>query len=289
MPLNKVASLLLTIFIALTPLQHSSATTQNVTKKLYGVKGATLKPTKVSEKKYSYTIKGKTHSTISKEASREYSQTGTASYYGGKFHGRKTASGEIYDQEGFTAAHKSLALGSYALVTNLKNNRKVIVRINDRGPFSKARIIDLSKGAAREIGMLNAGISKVRVEALHVDSQGYITGKGAERLMQLAKKEGLPLKIKENGDDLAIKATGSASSSSEKSTDKTSRYLLKVIADNEREANKVTQKLKQKTRVEARNQRYEIIVNVADQAESLRVKRELSKLGQFQVFSYSEK
>ncbi|MGX2974212.1 septal ring lytic transglycosylase RlpA family protein [Ursidibacter arcticus] len=180
--------------------------TKNETKKRYGVKGANLTYMKVSNKKLTYREKGKSYTTINKEASRQYGQVGTASYYSGMFHGRKTASGEIYNKNGFTAAHKTLALGSYALVTNLRNGRKVIVRINDRGPFSHSRVLDLSMGAAREIGMISSGVAKVRIEALQVDKQGYISGKGAQALLQLAKKEGLPLKIKGEGNTLAIKA-----------------------------------------------------------------------------------
>ncbi|WP_232516820.1 septal ring lytic transglycosylase RlpA family protein [Ursidibacter maritimus] len=179
---------------------------KNETKKRYGVKGASLNYVKVSNKRLTYREKGKNHTTINKENSRQYGQVGTASYYAGKFHGRKTASGEIYNKNGFTAAHKTLALGSYALVTNLRNGRKVIVRINDRGPFSHSRVIDLSMGAAREIGMIHSGVAKVRIEALQVDRQGYISGKGAQALLQLAKKEGLPLKVKGEGSTLAIKA-----------------------------------------------------------------------------------
>ncbi|WP_373819526.1 septal ring lytic transglycosylase RlpA family protein [Glaesserella sp.] len=287
MQLRKLAWLVLAFSTVLTPL-HSSAASSNETKKLYGVKGAILKPTEVSDKKYTYTVKGKTHSTIGREASRGYSQTGIASYYGGKFHGRETASGEIYNQEAFTAAHKSLALGSYALVTNLRNNRKVIVQINDRGPFSKSRVIDLSKASAREIGMLNSGTARVRIEAIHVDRQGYITGKGAESLMRLAKKEGLPLKIKENGDDLAIKADVTAAKTP-KFSNSNSRYQLKVIAKNESEAKKIAKLIKQKSSVEKLGRIYEVNIDVADQTESLQVKRQLSKIGQFQVFSYLER
>ncbi|QGM80009.1 septal ring lytic transglycosylase RlpA family protein [Otariodibacter oris] len=181
-------------------------TASNETKKLYGVKGDKLSYVKVNNKVSSYTIKGQTHTTINKENSRQFSQKGIASYYGTKFHGKKTANGEIYDKNAFTAAHKTLALGSYALVTNLKNGRKVIVRINDRGPFSNGRVIDLSVAAAREIGMLNAGTAQVKIEALQVDRQGYISGKGVSTLMNLAKKEGLPLKVKGKGNYLAIKA-----------------------------------------------------------------------------------
>lgn len=86
-----------------------------------------------------------------------------ASYYGQKFHGRYTASGEIFDQQEMTCAHKTLAFGTRLLVTNTKNNQSVEVRINDRGPFIKGRQLDLSHGAAEKIGMLKAGVAKVKV------------------------------------------------------------------------------------------------------------------------------
>lgn len=86
---------------------------------------------------------------------------GIASYYGKKFHGRKTANGEIFDMYKLTAAHKTLPFGTRVLVTNIKNGRSVTVRINDRGPFVKGRIIDLSYEAARRIGI--TGIAKVKL------------------------------------------------------------------------------------------------------------------------------
>lgn len=95
-------------------------------------------------------------------------QYGIASWYGRDFHGRKTASGEIYNMRAFTAAHKTLPFGTYVRVTNLKNGRRTIVRINDRGPFIKGRIIDLSYSAAREIDMVEVGIQKVRLDILPV-------------------------------------------------------------------------------------------------------------------------
>lgn len=95
-----------------------------------------------------------------------HSLKGVASYYGAKFHGRKTASGARFDQEKLTAAHKTLPFGTPVRVTNLRNGETVDVRINDRGPFHKGRVIDLSKGAAREIGMLSAGLASVKVEVL---------------------------------------------------------------------------------------------------------------------------
>jgi rare lipoprotein A len=97
---------------------------------------------------------------------RSHSLQGTASYYGGKFHGRKTASGERFNQNGLTAAHKTLPLGTKVRVTNLRNGESVNVKINDRGPYHKGRVIDLSKGAANEIGMLSAGTAKVKVEII---------------------------------------------------------------------------------------------------------------------------
>jgi len=91
-------------------------------------------------------------------------ETGYASYYGDKFDGSRTANGEIFRQSGLTAAHKKLPFGTYVKVTNLSNNKSVVVRINDRGPFVRGRIIDLSKLAARQIDMMGAGVVKVWIE-----------------------------------------------------------------------------------------------------------------------------
>nr|WP_243454178.1 septal ring lytic transglycosylase RlpA family protein [Oceanisphaera pacifica] len=94
------------------------------------------------------------------------SQQGKASYYGGRFHGRKTASGEIFNKNILTAAHRTLPFGTQVRVTNLNNNKSVVVRINDRGPYAKGRIIDLSEQAARQLKMIRAGVVKVKVERL---------------------------------------------------------------------------------------------------------------------------
>jgi len=96
----------------------------------------------------------------------DYMQTGFASWYGGKFHGRSSADGSVFNKNKFTAAHKSLPFGTVVQVTNMYNGKKCIVKITDRGPFVKGRIIDLSKVAANEIGMLSSGVSKVKVEVL---------------------------------------------------------------------------------------------------------------------------
>jgi len=98
----------------------------------------------------------------------KHSTTGNASWYGPGFHGRKTANGERYNQNDLTAAHKKLPFGTKVRVTNLNNNKSVIVRINDRGPYVRGRIIDVSKEAAKELAMLGSGTAPVRVETLEV-------------------------------------------------------------------------------------------------------------------------
>jgi len=92
--------------------------------------------------------------------------TGVASWYGGKFHGRETNNGEIFDENGLTAAHRTLPFNTYLRVTFLKSNESTIVRINDRGPHIAGRILDLSKGAAEEIGLRPHGLGEVKVEVL---------------------------------------------------------------------------------------------------------------------------
>jgi peptidoglycan lytic transglycosylase len=92
--------------------------------------------------------------------------TGLASWYGRRFHGRRTASGEKYDMAALTAAHKTLPFGSRVRVTNLDNGHSVVVVINDRGPFVKRRLIDVSRAAAQELGFVNHGVAKVRVDVL---------------------------------------------------------------------------------------------------------------------------
>lgn len=97
---------------------------------------------------------------------RGFQQTGVASWYGKKFHGRKTSNGEVYDMYAMTAAHKTLPLGVSVRVTHQASGRSIVVRVNDRGPFVGARIIDLSYAAADQLGMVDAGTAPVLVEAL---------------------------------------------------------------------------------------------------------------------------
>ena len=101
--------------------------------------------------------------------SDRYGQVGVASWYGEAFRGKKTANGEIYDPDKLTAAHRRLPFGTLVKVTDLSNNRQVIVRINDRGPYKRGRIIDLSLAAARQLGMVKKGLAKVKVEIIPKD------------------------------------------------------------------------------------------------------------------------
>lgn len=114
-----------------------------------------------------YSVLGKDYQVL--DTAADYEETGLASYYGQKFHGRKTSNHEVYDMYQFTAAHKTLPLPSFALVTNLDNGRDVIVRINDRGPFHDGRVIDLSYAAAVKLGINGHGTGRVQVRALHPD------------------------------------------------------------------------------------------------------------------------
>jgi rare lipoprotein A len=93
-------------------------------------------------------------------------EVGIASYYGDAFHGKKTASGEVFDQRKLTCAHRELPFGTRLKVTNLENDRSIIVRVNDRGPWVSGRIIDLSYAAAKQIGMLERGLVKVKIEII---------------------------------------------------------------------------------------------------------------------------
>ncbi len=94
----------------------------------------------------------------------QWKEIGEASYYSNKLHGKKTASGQIYNKNHFTAAHRTLPFGTKLKVTNLSNNKFVVVTINDRGPYAKSRIIDLSLAAAKEIDMIKQGIANVQLE-----------------------------------------------------------------------------------------------------------------------------
>lgn len=116
-----------------------------------------------------YRVAGRRYSVMN--SSKGYKQRGLASWYGTKFHSRRTSSGENYDMYALTAAHKTLPLPTYVRVKNLDNGRVAIVKINDRGPFHPGRIIDLSYGAAAKLGVFPKGTAHVEIEAIRVSGQ----------------------------------------------------------------------------------------------------------------------
>lgn len=111
-----------------------------------------------------YKVNGRTYYPL--PSAESFVETGYASWYGRKFHGRPTASGETYNMHAATAAHRTLPMNTYVRVTNLENGREIVVRINDRGPFVKNRVIDLSFAAARKLDIVKLGVAKVRVEVM---------------------------------------------------------------------------------------------------------------------------
>jgi len=125
----------------------------------------------------SYVVKGRRYYILN--SAHGFRENGLASWYGEPFHGRKTASGEIYDMNKISAAHKTLPLHTWVEVKNLENKRSMIVRINDRGPFVPGRIIDLSRAAATELGVYGPGVAKVHIRAVH--------GRRAQRLTAIER------------------------------------------------------------------------------------------------------
>ncbi|MFT6988315.1 MAG: rare lipoprotein A [Paraglaciecola sp.] len=120
-----------------------------------------------------YTIRGIRYQPLN--TGKGFSDEGHASWYGNKFHGHLTANGEIYDMYEMSAAHKTLPLPSFVRVTNLKNGKQVVVRVNDRGPFHSGRVIDLSYAAALKLDVLKHGVADVKLDVIHVDQAGKVT------------------------------------------------------------------------------------------------------------------
>jgi rare lipoprotein A len=140
-----------------------------------------------------YSIFDKTYTPITDY--RPFVQRGTGSWYGKKFHGQRTASGEIYNMYKMTAAHPTLPIPSYARVTNLRNGKQVIVRVNDRGPFHSERIIDLSYTAALKLGYINGGSSELEVERLLPDEIARINAKATAKTNAPASPESKPADV----------------------------------------------------------------------------------------------
>jgi|GEM_PF-6793364 len=146
----------------------------NITVEKYTVKGITPEKSEKNTPKQSIlsTKLGKTTQRNAQKISPKpvWSQTGQASWYGSAFHGRKTASGEPFDMYQFTAAHPTLPIGTLLKVTNLRNKRTVVVRVNDRGPYVGERVIDLSFSAAQVLGYSENGIAKVKIERMEQEN-----------------------------------------------------------------------------------------------------------------------
>ena len=141
----------------------------------------------------SYKVLGKRYQVM--PSSEGYVEKGISSWYGTKFHGRRTSSGEPYDMYAMTAAHKSLPLPTYAQVTNLNNGRKIIVKVNDRGPFHENRIIDLSYSAAYRLGILGKGTGFVEVRAINPNQAVPIEPTAATPVRQSDKNAGIYLQV----------------------------------------------------------------------------------------------
>lgn len=150
------------------PVKNSSI------KSSYSVHKATMRPYEVGGKTY--------YPTVVSVGSR---YRGIASWYGPDFHGKQTSSGEYYDMYDFTAAHKTLPMNTMVKVTNLNNGKSVVVRINDRGPFVKNRIIDLSYAAAKKIGMVGTGTAPVEIEVLGFDKTISTLAKGSIQKIEI--------------------------------------------------------------------------------------------------------
>ncbi|EGT77274.1 septal ring lytic transglycosylase RlpA family protein [Haemophilus haemolyticus] len=248
------------------------------THKMYGIQGDKLSIITKVPSPSTYSVKGQTYTTKTEDDAKSYTKEGMASYYHLKFNGRRTASGDVYNSTQFTAAHKTLPINSYALVTNLHNNRKVIVRINDRGPFSDKRLIDLSHAAAKEIGLISRGMGHVRIEALHVAKNGNLSGAATKTLAKQAKTQ-------EAADRLVLKSNTlfDNASKSINALKGTEFYRLKMLELTSRsQANKLITQLALaniQTEVNRSGNKYEIHIGPFDnKAQMAQVRAKLQKM-----------
>ncbi|MBS5999663.1 septal ring lytic transglycosylase RlpA family protein [Haemophilus haemolyticus] len=244
--------------------------------KMYGIQGDKLSIATTVPAPNAYSVKGKIYTTKDADEAKNYSKEGLASYYHLKFNGNKTASGDIYNSSLFTAAHKTLPINSYALVTNLHNNRKVIVRINDRGPFSDKRLIDLSHAAAKELGLIARGTGQVRIEALHVAKNGQLSGAATKTLAMHAK-------TKEAAERLGLNKNILVSQIAAKNISEKDSYRLKMLELTSRsQADKLITQLSLenvKTEVNRAGSKYEIHIGPFDNKEQLtQVRSQLQKM-----------
>lgn len=248
------------------------------THQMYGIQGDKLSIITKVPSPSTYSVKGQTYTTKAEDDAKSYTKEGMASYYHFKFNGRRTASGDVYNSTQFTAAHKTLPINSYALVTNLHNNRKVIVRINDRGPFSDKRLIDLSHAAAKEIGLISRGMGHVRIEALHVAKNGNLSGAATRTLAKHAKTQ-------EAADRLVLKSNTlfDNASKSINALKGTEFYRLKMLELTSRsQANKLITQLALaniQTEVNRSGNKYEIHIGPFDnKVQMAQVRAKLQKM-----------
>lgn len=198
-------------------------------------------PERVTPSKYgnppSYEVLGKRYHVL--DSSNGFSQKGIASWYGTKFHGQRTSSGEPYDMYAMTAAHKSLPLPTYVEVTNLDNGRSAIVRVNDRGPFHEGRIIDLSYAAATKLGVAATGTANVSIRAVTIgDEQKPAEQKTVE--LKTAEQIGAALKREDKSADFGYISDDG-------------RFYVQIAAyDTEQNALKMIEQLRQKNFSSAR-------------------------------------
>lgn len=136
----------------------------------------------------SYVVMGKRYHVL--DSNNGFEQQGIASWYGDKFHGRRTSSGEIYNMHAMTAAHKTLILPAYVEVTNLNNGKKIVVKVNDRGPFHAGRIIDLSYVAAKKLDFLSAGTAPVKIRIVKAGSSPIISAANEKEKVMAPVVEG---------------------------------------------------------------------------------------------------
>lgn len=159
--------ILITLLISLALTGYASSENDDATQEAKKIAEKVKRKVEHTEKAEGSQDLVKDRVTVKRDANDQpvVEQVGEASFYGPGFHGKKTANGEKFDQDDKTAAHPTLPLGTKATVTNLENGNSVDVKINDRGPYAKGRDIDLSKGAAKELGMTKDGVAPVKIEA----------------------------------------------------------------------------------------------------------------------------
>ena len=159
--------ILITLLISLVLTGYASSENDDATQEAKKIAEKVKRKVEHTEKAEGSQDLVKDRVTVKRDANEQpvVEQVGEASFYGPGFHGKKTANGEKFDQDDKTAAHPTLPLGTKATVTNLENGNSVDVKINDRGPYVKGRDIDLSKGAAKELGMTKDGVAPVKIEA----------------------------------------------------------------------------------------------------------------------------